>query len=177
MNILAREYKILIYLILTLTVSCRNSNESRNVSEPPGKKDIENVNRYLVQKDREIIQSYIERKNLNMTESKSGLWFLVMKQGNGEYIRENDRVIFDYRCSLLDGTLCYSSGEDGEKEVVLGRGRLEAGLEEGFKLLKPGAEAIFILPPFLGYGLLGDQKKIPPRATLVYNVNIIQVNE
>jgi FKBP-type peptidyl-prolyl cis-trans isomerase len=41
-------------------------------------------------------------------------------------------------------------------------------------MLKPGAEAIFIMPPFLAYGLIGDGKMIPPRAVIVYNVNILQ---
>jgi FKBP-type peptidyl-prolyl cis-trans isomerase len=47
-------------------------------------------------------------------------------------------------------------------------------MNEGLRLLRPGAEAIFILHPFLGYGLTGDRKMIPPRATLVYNVNILR---
>ena len=85
-------------------------------------------------------------------------------------------MIFDYKCSLLDGTLCYSSEVDGQKEIILGRSGLEAGLEEGLRLLKPGAEAIFILPPFLGHGLLGDQKNIPARATLVYEIKIAKFN-
>ena len=60
-------------------VSCKNGKESTPFIIHQ-KEDLENLNIYLVQKDREIIQSYIERKNLNMAESKSGLWFLVVKQ-------------------------------------------------------------------------------------------------
>jgi FKBP-type peptidyl-prolyl cis-trans isomerase len=40
-------------------------------------------------------------------------------------------------------------------------------------MLKQGAEATFILPPFLAFGLIGDGKKIPSRAVIVYNVNIL----
>ncbi|MDY0099967.1 MAG: FKBP-type peptidyl-prolyl cis-trans isomerase [Bacteroidales bacterium] len=167
---------ILIFLIFFVMVSCRNGNEPRPAPDPPDRKDLENINIYLVQKDREIIQSYIARKKIKMAESESGLWFLIVKKGEGEYIKENDTVVFDYKCSLLDGTLCYSSEADGQKEIILGRSGLEAGLEEGLRLLKPGGEAVFILPPFLGYGLLGDQKKIPARATLVYEINIVKVN-
>ncbi len=42
------------------------------------------LNRYLVQKDRERIESYIERRNLKMTESPSGLWYMIKSEGNGE---------------------------------------------------------------------------------------------
>ena len=78
----------------------------------------------------------------------------------------------DYECFLLDGTLCYSSTEQGPKDIVIGRADIEPGMNEGLKLLRRGAEAIFILPPFLAYGLVGDGKKIPPRSTIVYNVSI-----
>ena len=79
----------------------------------------------------------------------------------------------DYKCSLLDGTLCYSSEELGAREVILGRGEIEAGLNEGLRMLRPGGEAVFILPPFLAFGLIGDDKAIPPRSTLVYEVKIL----
>ena len=60
------------------------------------------------------------------------------------------------------------------KELILGRSVMEPGLNEGLRLLKPGAEAIFIIPPYLAYGLIGDRKMIPSRAVIVYNVNILQ---
>jgi FKBP-type peptidyl-prolyl cis-trans isomerase len=74
---------------------------------------------------------------------------------------------------LLDGTLCYSSADLGPKEIVLGKTELEPGMNEGLRLLKPGAEALFILPPFLAFGLVGDGKKIPPRTIIVYSVSIL----
>jgi FKBP-type peptidyl-prolyl cis-trans isomerase len=59
-------------------------------------------------------------------------------------------------------------------ELILGKSEMEAGLNEGLRMLKPGAEAIFIIPPFLAYGLIGDKKMIPPRTVIVYNVNILR---
>ncbi len=134
------------------------------------------LNKYLVQKDRERIQNYIERKNLKMTESPTGLWYMIKKEGTGEFITDNFRIRMDYDCSLLDGTACYSSQVLGAKEIVLGRSQLEPGLNEGLRMLKTGAEATFILPPFMAYGLVGDGKKIPPHSVIVYNVNILQAN-
>jgi FKBP-type peptidyl-prolyl cis-trans isomerase len=130
------------------------------------------LNQYFVQKDREIIESYTERKGLKMTESPTGLWYLVVKAGSGNLFRDNDKVIINYECDLLDGTRCYSSGTSGPKEVTIGKSKVEQGLNEGLKLLRPGAEAIFIIPPHLGFGLLGDGGKIPPRAILIYSVNV-----
>ena len=163
---------LLIVLISAVIVSCSNGNEKKTVHSQPGKSDMADLNRYMVRKDRERIQNYIERKNLMMTETKTGLWYQIIKNGEGENFGEKDKIIMDYECSLLDGTLCYSSKELGPRELILGRGEIEAGLNEGLRLLNPGSEAIFIIPPFLAYGLIGDRKLIPPRAVLVYNVKV-----
>jgi FKBP-type peptidyl-prolyl cis-trans isomerase FkpA len=162
------------FFILVALISCRNVSDKTIVNSLPGKNEMVDVNRYLVQKDRERIQSYIERKNLKMTESPTGLWYQILNEGTGRRLSESDKIKMEYDCSLLDGTNCYSSKNLGVKELILGRSELEPGLNEGLRLLKPGAEAIFIIPPFLAYGLVGDGKKIPSRAIIVYNVNILR---
>lgn len=135
---------------------------------------MENLNRYLIQKDRERIQNYIERKGLSMKESSTGLWYGLINEGEGSYLRDNMKILMDYECYLLDGTECYSSKKTGPKEIFLGRSDIEPGLNEGLRLLKPGGNGIFILPPFLAYGLPGDGKMIPPRSIIVYKVFILQ---
>jgi FKBP-type peptidyl-prolyl cis-trans isomerase FkpA len=163
---------VLVILLLLSFISCRNDKVPQKMQAKPGKQEMTNLNRYLVQKDREIIQNYIERKNLKMTESPTGLWYFIKVEGRGKCFKENDRITMDYDCSLLDGTSCYSSTYLGPKRVVLGKTELEPGMIEGLKLLKPGSEAIFVLPPFLAYGLVGDGKKIPPRTIIVYEVKV-----
>lgn len=164
----------IMFLILSALASCRDSNVSEVKPVKPGSKEMEDLNRYLVQKDRDRIRNYIERKNLDMTESPTGLWYQVIKAGEGELIRENMSITMEYECSLLDGTICYSSEETGPKSIVLGRTGIEPGLYEGLKHLRAGAEAVFIIPPFLAHGLPGDGKRIPPRSVIVYKVNILR---
>ena len=154
-------------------VSCNSGQEKSGRLSRPGKKEMAELNKYMVQKDRERIENYIERKGLKMTESPTGLWYMIKTEGSGNYLTDNDSVVIDYECSLLDGAQCYSSRESGPKEVILGRSEMEAGLNEGLRMLKPGGEATFILPPFLAYGLRGDGKKIPSRAVIVYNITIL----
>ena len=164
----------LFLILLSITVlSCRDDSHSNAARYRPGKDDMADINRYIIQKDRERIQSYSERKGIVMKESPTGLWYNIEKEGDGTFFKDNDKIIFEYECSLLDGTLAYSSKELGPREIILGRSDLPAGLNEGLKLLKPGGVAVFIMPPFLAYGLIGDSKKIPPRATVVYNIHII----
>jgi FKBP-type peptidyl-prolyl cis-trans isomerase FkpA len=163
---------IIILLIAAVLTSCRQGPADKSAALQPGSSDMVDLNRYMVTKDRERIQNYIERKGLRMTETPTGLWYQITNQGEGEKFAEKDRIVMDYDCSLLDGTRCYSSKELGPKELILGRSEIEAGLNEGLRLLKPGSEAIFIIPPFLAFGLIGDRKLIPPRAVLVYNIHV-----
>lgn len=168
------QLKYLIIIFFTLvSLSCRTNHDKKVNSGKPGNAEMENLNRYLLQKDRERIQNFIERKNLDMSESPTGLWYQVLVEGKGSFLTDNSKILIKYECSLLDGTRCYSSELSGPKELILGRSTMEPGLNEGLRLLKPGGAAIFILPPFLAFGLPGDGKMIPPRAVIVYNINIL----
>lgn len=167
-----RGIHICVFLTLIL-ISCRNETVQDALPGKPGKSDLEELNRYLIAKDRERILNYIERKGLEMKESQTGLWYQILKQGEGSYLTSSIRVVMEYECYLLDGTKCYSSEHLGLKEIILGRTGIEPGLYEGLMLLKTGGEAIFILPPFLAHGLPGDGNKIPPRSVIVYNVKIL----
>jgi FKBP-type peptidyl-prolyl cis-trans isomerase FkpA len=166
------KYTIYIFVILSL-ISCYKTTEKKIRPNKPGKSEIEDLNRYLVQKDRERILNYIERKNLKMTESPTGLWYLIKEEGTGNFIKDNDKVIINYECYLLDGSQCYSSGSLGPKQFTIGKSEMEAGLNEGIRLLKPGASATFILPPFLAYGLIGDGNRIPSRSIIVYEIELL----
>jgi FKBP-type peptidyl-prolyl cis-trans isomerase len=167
------RFRYFLFILMTIIQSsCHNGRESNSSVSQPGKGEMADLNRYLITKDRERIQNYIVRKNLTMTETKTGLWYQILKEGDGKTFREKDRLIMDYDCTLLDGTKCYSSKESGPRELILGRSEMETGLNEGLRLLRPGSEAIFIIPPFLAYGLIGDRKLIPPRAVLVYRVSV-----
>ena len=141
-------------LLLLCLISCNYRQENTTVKSKPGKKELADINSYFVQKDR------------------SGLWYYIVNDGSGKLFGNKDKIVFDYTCSLLDGTLCYSSEKLGQKVCVLGKTEIEPGLNEGLRLLRPGSEAVFILPPFLAYGLLGDGKSIPARAIIIYRIKI-----
>ncbi len=169
--------KLSIFFILSLfLIACGSNNNDGISKKEPGIQDLEELNRYMVEKDRDRIISYIERKGLSMEEDKLGLWYGNIIEGRGSIIKGNDRVIFEYECSLLDGTVCYSSEEFGYKEVIVGKGDIETGLDAGLRLMKEGGEANLILPPYLAFGLKGDGKSIPSRSVLVYWLKIVKVN-
>jgi len=163
---------VCVVIISVFSFACRSGNENKKLVYKPDRNEMADMNNFLVQKDRERIQSYIERKGITMQETSTGLWYCILEEGNGSFLKDNDIIRYEYECELLDGTKCYSSQELGVAEIQIGKSELPIGLYEGFKLLKRGGEAIFIIPQFLAYGLIGDGKKISPRATLVYSIHV-----
>ncbi len=140
----------------------------------PSQKEVDmvKVNEYLTVQDRRLIEKYIQRAGWDMKETETGLWYTIHDNGKGEKARKGMVATLDYETRLLDGTLVYSSENLGYKTFKLGQGGVETGLEEGLLLLEEGDSATFILAPHLAHGLIGDQKKIPPRAALIYHVRL-----
>ncbi|MFP4555602.1 MAG: FKBP-type peptidyl-prolyl cis-trans isomerase [Bacteroidales bacterium] len=168
----------LIFIIL-LSSGCRqNSEKNPSTSMAEAKKNMEKINKVLVDKDKEKIEAYIERRKINgMKENNSGLYYLIWGESKGPKVKTGNIVILDFNVSLLDGTLCYSSKDSEPKKFQVGQGGVESGLEMAVLLMHKGEKGKFIMPPHLGHGLLGDNEKIPPLATLVYDVEILDVIE
>jgi len=157
--------------------SCRQNkpvDEQEKYNET--KKQMIGVNRILVKKDQQRIKGYLERQNIEMHETGTGLWYSVEIPGDGPKAEAGKRATIHYKISLLDGTECYNSEKDGLKTFTIGRGRVESGLEEGILLLNEGGIASFIMPPHLAHGLPGDGNRIPARAIIVYHVELLTID-
>jgi len=164
-------------LLLLAFAGCRNEKKDP-VSEEEfnyTKSKMVEVNKILVRRDRQLIERYAERHGLDMKETETGLWYEIIEKGSGEKVRSGKTVSLNYKVSLLSGTECYNSDKDGPKEFIVGKGNVESGLEEGILMLSEGSRARFILPPHLAYGLPGDGNKIPARAIIIYDIDLLSV--
>lgn len=139
------------------------------------KQKLMGINHQLTAKDRDLIKAYIQRHKLTMKENPSGLFAYVYGEGVGLPPKKGDLVTYHFRVSLLDGTECYKSERGKPKSFVVGHGGVESGLEEGIQQMRKGQKALFILPPHLAHGLLGDMDRIPARASIVYEVELLDV--
>ncbi|MFO7658240.1 MAG: FKBP-type peptidyl-prolyl cis-trans isomerase [Bacteroidales bacterium] len=168
---------IILLVVLVLGFSCRQNHEKKDKSGlPVTNEDLIRANKVLVKKDAAKIAAFVERHNWEMQQTKTGLWYMVYEHGKGEQTSPGDIVTIYFNVSLLDGTECYNSDTQGPKEFKIGQGGVESGLEEGILLLRVGDKARFIMPPHLAHGLIGDNNKIPARAILLYEVELMALN-
>lgn len=167
---------IFVFLVSIIVLSCNNKSKlekSQNIDKEQLKHGIEKANRYMLIQESELINDYVERHNLNVIETGTGLRYQIIKNGDKKPIEKGDRITLEYEVSLLNGNTVYSSKEDGYKTFVVGKGGVESGLEEAVLLLHKNDVAVLILPAHLAHGLLGDGDRIPAKSTLVYKLKII----
>lgn len=171
----------IIVLFSLLLYSCENDNvqnkQNHNLNKSPDNKELnsslEKANRYMINQERELIEDYIERHDLYMNMTGTGLCYQILKEGDGQPIKRGDFVTLEYEVRFLTGDIVYSSKESGNKSFVVGKGGVEAGLEEAILKLHKNDVAILILPAHLAHGLLGDGNRIPPRTALVYRIKVV----
>lgn len=109
-------------------------------------------------------------------ETPSGLRYKILQEGNGAKAEKGKMVSVHYKGQLLDGTVFDSSYPRKQPiDFTLGIGQVIAGWDEGIQLLKVGEKARFVIPSNLAYGSQGAGGVIPPDATLLFDVELMNV--
>ncbi len=172
--------KLFVYIIILFFVisSCDQTDTTNQPFYNDNKQigdTLIKANRFLLERDKEQIQSYADRYSWKMQNSESGLWYEIYKKTNNQKVESGNIIKFNYSIELLDGTLCYSSDSVGAESIKIGQSGKESGLEEGLLMMRIGEKAHFILPPHIAHGLIGNMDKIPHRSTIVYHVEILDI--
>jgi FKBP-type peptidyl-prolyl cis-trans isomerase FkpA len=145
--------QVLVFTILMLTlISCKTySDEDKS------------------QFDQQI-RDYLKKEKIDCERSSSGLYYKIIEEGEGEFIRYSDIVSFTYKGTLLNGKVFDEQTEPVEFEVR----QLIAAWKEIMLELKPGGKAFLVAPPQLGYGehKLDD---IPQHSILVFELEVKNV--
>jgi FKBP-type peptidyl-prolyl cis-trans isomerase len=109
-------------------------------------------------------------------KTASGLEYIELEAGTGVQAEAGKTVDVHYTGKLQDGKVFDSSHARGVPiSFRLGVGQVIKGWDEGIALMKVGGKAQLIIPPDLGYGASGAGGVIPPNATLVFDVELVEV--
>lgn len=164
------------FILVFLFVSCNNNTANQSkIDKTKIEESLVKVNKKLVKSEDEQINDFIVRYDWDMKQTGSGLRYMIYDHGSGPKAVRGQVAIVAFTVNLLDGTVCYSSDTEGLKEFQIGQGEVESGLEEGILLMKKGDRAKFIIPSHLAFGLMGDTNKIPAKAALVYDIELVEL--
>ncbi len=107
----------------------------------------------------------------------SGLVIEDLVEGSGATAAAGQHVTVHYTGWLTDGTKFDSSKDRGDPfDFALGARHVIAGWDEGVQGMKIGGSRKLTIPPQLGYGARGAGGVIPPNATLVFEVELLQID-
>ena len=110
------------------------------------------------------------------TTTESGLTIIIEKEGKGDKPESGQTVSVHYAGYLTNGQKFDSSFDRNDPiQFPVGKGRVIKGWDEGIMLLNVGTQAKLIIPSELGYGRNGAGGVIPPNATLIFDVELLEI--
>ncbi len=128
--------------------------------------------------EKEKSKAFLEKmaKEKNATRTDSGLVFIDIQPGSGPAPKADDKVKVHYTGTLIDGTVFDSSVQRGEPATFPLNGVIRC-FSEGLQKMKVGGKAKLVCPSDLAYGDRGSPPKIKPGATLVFEVELLGIEE
>jgi peptidyl-prolyl cis-trans isomerase A (cyclophilin A) len=125
---------------------------------------------------RAAAEAAMEKLAAGFDKTASGLRYKMIQKGSGKQAQKGKTVSVHYSGSLENGKVFDSSYSRKKPiEFPLGQGHVIEGWDEGIALLQVGDKARFVIPSHLGYGSRGAGGVIPPNATLIFDVELMDV--
>lgn len=123
-----------------------------------------------------LAEEALEKLAAGFEKTESGLRYQIIQKGSGKKAEKGKKVSVHYKGALENGMEFDSSYRRKQPiEFPLGQGHVIEGWDEGIALLQVGDKARFVIPSYLGYGSRGAGGVIPPDATLVFDVELMDV--
>jgi len=173
--------KLFLIPVLILMTACREPLQPRFPVHRTYRKDYRAsvyFNKKLFLAEQRIFDSIVRaRPELNWQHTATGMrYYFIRRNDSAAYLpKEGDLVKLTYGLYYVEGDTIYPPEQIGIKTYRVDKEEYFAGLREAVKHMKAGEEAVFYVPSYLGYGLLGDGDQVPGNTPLklylkIYNI-------
>lgn len=154
----------------------RQGSEAENFNAVEAFRTFEGAREKRIAAERDAAKAELDKLAAGFEETKSGLRYQIIQKGNGKAAEAGKMVSVHYKGQLADGTVFDSSYKrNAPLDFQVGVGQVIPGWDEGICLLNVGDKARLVIPSDLGYGSAGAGGVIPPNATLVFDVELMDV--
>ncbi|KAA5538457.1 peptidylprolyl isomerase [Paenimyroides baculatum] len=122
------------------------------------------------------VDAELDKIAAGFQKTDSGLRYQYIQKGSGKQATKGSKVAVHYKGQLTNGQVFDDSYKRKQPiEFNVGVGQVIEGWDEGIMLLNVGDKARFVIPSHLGYGSRGAGGAIPPNATLIFDVELVDV--
>ncbi len=123
-----------------------------------------------------LLQEYLKNENITVKPTESGLYIILLNKGKGRKVQKGDKVTVHYQGTLINGQIFDSSIDRGEPiKFVIGEGNVIPAWEEAILNRRKGEKIKLITPSKQAYGEYGYEKIIPPFATLIFEIKLVDI--
>ncbi len=154
----------------------RVGDEAKNWNAIESFRTFEGSREKRIAAQKQMAEDAMEKLAAGFDKTESGLRYKMIQKGDGKQAEKGKTVSVHYEGSLENGKVFDSSYKRKSPiDFQLGVGQVISGWDEGIALLKVGDKARFVIPSHLGYGSQGAGGVIPPDATLIFDVELMNV--
>lgn len=163
--------------VITTLEILRVGSEAKDFNAIEAFRTFEGAREKRIAAEREAQRAELDKLSAGFEETKSGLRYQIIQKGTGKKAVAGQQVSVHYKGQLADGTVFDSSYKRNQPlDFQVGVGQVISGWDEGICLLHVGDKARFVIPSDLGYGSRGAGGVIPPNATLIFDVELMNVS-
>lgn len=161
--------------MVLILIGCNGGKTSDEQNRQIDTETLIRMNQELLSKEMKAIVAYARANQWNYIQLENGVLYEIIQTGNGVKAKSSDLVSFSFKMYNLEDEQIYSSDVNGPKTFVIDYNEIEAGLNDIAKVLNEGDSLRMILPPHMAFGVPGDGKKVPARASIVYYLKLLSI--
>ena len=172
---------ILKLVIIFVAISCSDEQQDSKVDPFKGmsaqvrKHKLEGALKRSAKKEHRQIDSFLERHNIMAEKTGTGVRYAIYEEGFGSTVKSEDIVEASYVITNIKGDTIYEVPDSIPVKFKVEKSEKESGLHEAIKYLSPKSKAIIVIPSYRAHGISGDDNRIPPLTTVIYNIKLHRI--